>query len=156
MPFDDYLSKNFRLPEFTRSATASRHGIDIEVDDPAVYENLKRLCEDVLQPLRDHFGQPITVLSGYRPPAVNSLVGGSRTSAHMYGRAGDVVMAGVPTIDVCRFFETYHELPFDQVIDEFGRWAHIGIARAGTRPRRQFLTARKRHGRTHYSYGLQG
>lgn len=89
MKNDIKLSEHFVLSEFTRSATASRLGIDNTPSREQV-ANLSRLCEKVLEPLRAHVGQPITISSGYRCPMLNRAVGGSSTSQHMTGEAVDI------------------------------------------------------------------
>jgi zinc D-Ala-D-Ala carboxypeptidase len=68
------LSANFTLRELTKSDTATRLGIDNTPDEQAL-ENLKTLCDMVLQPVRDHFGKAVTVNSGYRSPESNAAVG---------------------------------------------------------------------------------
>ncbi|MCI6337035.1 MAG: D-Ala-D-Ala carboxypeptidase family metallohydrolase, partial [Prevotella sp.] len=84
------LTPHFRLSEFTRSETASRLGIDNNVNDPKVVDNLRRLCEKVLEPLRNHTNTPIVINSGYRCPRLNAAVGGSPTSNHLKGCAADL------------------------------------------------------------------
>jgi len=71
------LSANFTLKELTKSDTATRLGID-NTPDEAVIESLRLLCENILQPVRDHFGKPVKISSGYRSPELNSspAVGG--------------------------------------------------------------------------------
>ena len=86
---DILLSKNFKLSELTRSATASRLGID-NTPSPQVLSRLKTLCETVLQPIRDKYKKPIIVSSGYRNQIVNKAVGGVSTSDHLYGCAADI------------------------------------------------------------------
>ena len=83
------LSKNFTLSEFTKSKTADKLGIK---NIPSAYEinNLKELVDNLLQPLRDLYGKPMTVNSGYRCPALNKAVGGVPTSDHVKGRAADI------------------------------------------------------------------
>ena len=71
---DIQLSKNFMLSEFTRSETARRRKINNDAPE-SVIENLRNLCQNVLQPLRDYVGEPITISSGYRCALVNSYVG---------------------------------------------------------------------------------
>lgn len=73
------LSKNFTLEEMTKSATAQRLGIN---NAPKVDEvdNLKKLCEKILQPLREEYKKPIIVSSGFRSEKLNNAVGGSSTS----------------------------------------------------------------------------
>ena len=79
------LTPHFSLAEFVRSATAQANGIDNSLNpsvkaDQAVIRNLKTLSENILEPLRDHACQPIVISSGYRCPALNNAVGGSKTS----------------------------------------------------------------------------
>ena len=71
---DIQLSENFKLSEFTRSETARRRKINNDAPE-SVIENLRNLCQNVLQPLRDYVGEPITISSGYRCALVNSYVG---------------------------------------------------------------------------------
>ena len=71
---DIQLSKNFMLSEFTRSETARRRKINNDAPE-SVIENLRNLCQNVLQPLRNYVGEPITISSGYRCALVNSYVG---------------------------------------------------------------------------------
>ena len=82
------LSANFSLHELTKSETALRMGFDNSPDDEAT-ENLRLLCEKVLQPVRDHFGKPVKISSGFRCSALNQAAGGSATSDHCKGEACD-------------------------------------------------------------------
>ena len=82
------LSKNLSLAEVTKSTTAKRLGID-NTPDEWVTENLKKVAEHIFQPVRDHFGRPIFVSSGYRSPDLNVAIGGSKRSQHVEGRALD-------------------------------------------------------------------
>ena len=92
------LSDNFSLHEFLLSQTATRN--NISMDPPIeVIDNLRRLCVDILQPLRDATGKSIYISSGYRPPKLNELIGGSTTSAHMDGRAADFVVNGMTPLE---------------------------------------------------------
>ena len=75
------LSKNFTLEELIRSNTAERMGIDNVPKDEKVVENLRSLCLEVLQPLRDYVGAPVHINSGYRCPELNMTVGGVKKSA---------------------------------------------------------------------------
>ena len=83
------LSKNFSLSEFERSETAERLGIDNSIPNEAQL-NLRTLCVKVLQPLRDLYGKPLTISSGYRCEELNRAVGGVPTSQHRLGEASDV------------------------------------------------------------------
>jgi zinc D-Ala-D-Ala carboxypeptidase len=137
------LSKNFWLREFLASRAAALAGIEIVPTDEQI-DCMEELCETVLEPIRDIWGRPIAVISGLRNEAVNRKVGGARNSAHLYGCAADIIIAGVRTRDVQRAIKQHlPELVFDQVIDEFEQWTHIGIARPGRINRFEFLTARK-------------
>ena len=143
------LSKNFSLDEFLVSQTAERHGIDM-TPTGEVIDNLRRLCEGCLQPLRDALG-PIYISSGYRPQALNELIGGSLTSAHMRGNAADFRVAGISPYDTCLKIKEL-ELPYDQNIHEFGRWVHLGVA---DNLRGEDLTAFRKDGRTRYALGIK-
>ena len=86
---DQFLSPHFKLSEFTESATARRNGIDNTPPAEAV-ENLRRLCEGCLEPLREAIGLPVVITSGYRTKALNEiLVHAARRSQHMSGQAVD-------------------------------------------------------------------
>ncbi|PHS48856.1 MAG: peptidase M15A [Marinobacter sp.] len=147
------LSPNFFLDEFTHSQAAARHGIDIRVSEgDAVYDRLLHLASIGLQPARDALG-PVFVSSGYRPEALNRAIGGSPSSAHIDGRAADIVVVGHSPLAVAQWFAD-SDVPFDQVIHEFGRWVHVGMARPSETPRRQLLTAVRKPGRTIYVRGL--
>lgn len=144
------LSKNFTLEEFLFSQTAARHKIPMEPDEHTV-KNIQWLVDSCLQPLRDALQRPIRITSGYRPPRLNTMIGGSKTSAHRFGRAADIVVPGVEPIEVADLFVSLHK-QFDQVIHEFGRWVHIGIAE---RQRNQKLTAyHDRWGKVQYTQGI--
>ena len=92
---DMQLSEHFLLSEFTRSSTAERLGIDNSLDasnplDQDVINNLRNLCEQILEPLREFAGQPIIISSGYRCPQLNIKVGGVYSSQHTLGEACDI------------------------------------------------------------------
>ena len=86
------LSENFTLYEFMRSDIANRinlHRYQEQITEKDVL-NLKRLCENILQPLRNYFKEPINITSGYRSPQLNRAIGGAQQSDHLYGRAADI------------------------------------------------------------------
>lgn len=145
------LSENFSLAEFERSQTAARMGLDNCAPEWAV-DNLKRLCQTILQPLRDQIGI-IYLSSGYRGEQLNQCIGGSPTSQHRYGQAADIHAAGITPHDLCQAIIRL-ELPFDQLILEFGEWVHVSVTAANDRPRGNILTASKQGGRTVYTAGL--
>lgn len=145
------LSPHFSVAEFTRSQTALRKGID---NDPPIdlLPNMRRLAS-VLESVRTLLGNPIQITSGYRSPALNLAVGGSRTSAHCQGRAADFVCPGYgDPLDICQAI-IGAGIGFDQLIYE-GDWVHLGIAPAGHPERRQVLTARFLGGHARYTLGL--
>jgi zinc D-Ala-D-Ala carboxypeptidase len=148
------LSKNFSLIEFTESNTAIRNGIDNNPTAEHIH-NLVELCENVLQPLRDRIKHSIRVTSGYRSDALNTAIGGSKTSDHSHGRAADIklVINGVNMSE-----ELYHGIkamgvPFKQLIWEFGdddvpQWVHIAFDKDNNKM--QCLKAYKEDGKTKY------
>ena len=86
----DRITRSFRYSEFTKSDTASRLHINNAIRDWDVRDNIKALVEDILQPLRDAWGGPLFINSGYRCPELNKAVGGVATSQHVKGQACDV------------------------------------------------------------------
>jgi zinc D-Ala-D-Ala carboxypeptidase len=144
------LSEHFELAEFLVSETAARRGIDNE-PTPEVIENLRRLCQLVLQPLRVKLDRPVIITSGYRSPALNRAVGGSMTSHHMQGRAADLIVPGLTALAVCQTAQQM-KLPCVQIIHEFGRWAHMAVSLPNERT--QLLTAKLAQGKTVYEPGL--
>lgn len=112
--------------------------------DTAARNNLRRLCTEVLDPLRRHLGRPIRVTSGYRTTAVNRAVGGSSTSAHVQGEAADIKVDGLGSFDLLKAILA-SGIDFDQVIayaPSRGGHVHLGIkAGAAAKHRRQVLLA---------------
>jgi len=147
------LSPNFSLAELTISQAATRAGLR-NVPVGTAITNLFRLARTLEQVRSLLFNAPILVSSGYRSPAVNNLVGGSRTSAHMRGLAADFVAPeyGRP-IDIANAIRN-SSIVFDQLIYE-GTWVHLAIADTAATPRREVLTAVFRGGMpTQYLPGL--
>ena len=116
--------KYFTLKELTRSATAEAKGID-NAPTPEVEKNLTLLVDNVLDKLREIYGKPITVNSGYRCPELNKAVGGSKTSDHVKGFAADIT--GGSKEENERIFNIIkHNFHFKQLIDEKGfPWGHV-------------------------------
>lgn len=146
------LSTNFTLDEFLVSQTAERHGISMD-PPPEVIENLRELCETILQPLRDSLGSVIIVTSGWRPLELNRLIGSSDSSQHPKGEAADIRAVGYSPIEVAKRVEQL-DLPVHQCILEFGRWCHLSKKPKGRSARRQYLTALREHNKTVYKPGL--
>jgi zinc D-Ala-D-Ala carboxypeptidase len=149
------LSKNLSLAEFTRSQTAKRRGIDNTPMDNHL-EAAKNLAENIFQPIREHFGKPIFISSGYRSDALNKAIGGSSSSQHSKAEAIDVDMDGhsEPT-NTEVFYYIKDNLDFDQLIWEFGDdekpdWVHVSYKAMGEQ-RNQILQAKRNSaGKTYY------
>jgi len=132
------LSKNLSLAEATKSATAIKHGIANEPTQEHL-QNLKLVAENVFQPIREHFGKPLAVSSGYRSEALNDLIGGSESSQHCKGQALDLdadTFGGFTNADVFYFIK--ENLDFDQLIWEFGTnenpdWVHVSYKESNNR-----------------------
>jgi zinc D-Ala-D-Ala carboxypeptidase len=147
------LSKNLSLAEVMRSETAKRKGIS-NMPTPEHIENFKKLAENVFQPIREHFGVPIHISSGYRSKALNTAVGGSLSSQHCQGEAIDIDMDGSSITNKQVFDFIRENLNFDQMIWEFGTdanpdWVHVSYESTG-KQRKQVLKAVKQGGKTIY------
>lgn len=133
------LSTHFSLAEFTASQWAARAGIENE-PGPVELENLKRLAM-TMEAVRYALGAPIIITSGYRCPEVNRNVGGASTSMHLQGLACDFIAPGFGTpYQVARKLMGVDAIKFDQLIHEYGRWVHLGLAVTGKEPRLQALS----------------
>ena len=142
------LSENFTLEEMTYSDTAKKKGIDNTPTLAAVH-NLEELCRDFLQPVRDAYGKPIKVTSGYRSSRLNAAVGGSPVSAHRVGWGVDIQPVSGRFDD---FKDTILQivkelgLKYDQIIIEKSgksRWLHIGYRNQAGKQRMQNLVIEK-------------
>jgi len=136
------LSTHFALAELTASDTATAYGIDNTPDTAAII-NLVRLAQ-VLEEVRGLLAaRPVIVTSGYRCAALNKRVGGSKTSAHMDGRAADIQCPALGSAREVAERIKRGGLALDQLIYErFGarEWVHVGIARIGEPPRRHVFS----------------
>lgn len=139
------LSKSFTLAELTISQEAARSGLPNKPTDAHI-ANLRSLCENILQPLRDRVKRPVIVSSGFRSPTVNRRIGGSQSSQHTKGQAVDFTIPGMEVAEVVLLIRRMG-LPYDQLIDEFSQWVHVSYS---PRHRRQTLTARYIGGKTVY------
>lgn len=120
---------NFTYEELIHSDTADRYNIDNTPKFDQIWVRLAELAVNVLQPLRDHFGEPIVVTSGYRCPAVNRAVGGSSTSYHAKGCAADIRFESKSERKLSSIFRyVYQNLPFSELIAEGipgSGWVHV-------------------------------
>jgi hypothetical protein len=144
--------------DITKSMTATRRGIDNAIA-PEHRKNLPRLLA-LAERIQTILGGDITLTSGYRSPALNKAVGGSKTSAHCLCLALDCEKAGMSNLAVCQ--KLAKELTeYDKIIFEFGSkddpsagWCHVSLSPEGTAPRKQNLSAVKENGKTVYKPGF--
>ena len=147
------LTENFSLNELTKSQTAERKGID-NTPSTEHQENLKSLCEMILQPIRDHFGQVVSVSSGYRSPELCVAIGSSTQSQHAKGEASDFEIFGISNKELADYID--QNLDYDQLILEYWKgedepnsgWVHCSFNTQGNR--KQYLRAYKENGSTKY------
>ena len=147
------LSKSFTLNELTKSQEATRLGIDNTPSEENI-KNLKILCEKILQPIRDFYGMPVSVSSGYRSVPLCVAIGSSPKSQHTKGEAADFEIFGVPNKELADFIVS--NLDYDQCILEFWNendpnsgWVHCSYSINGNR--KQYLKAEKVNGKIVYS-----
>ena len=149
------LSKHLELAEVIRSSTAKRLGIKNEPTAEHL-ANLKLLAENIFEPIREHFGRPIFISSGYRSAALNKATpGASTTSQHSKGEAIDIDMDGTEISNKQVFEFIKNNLVWDQLIWEFGNkdnpdWVHVSYSATG-KQRKQILSATKVNGKTVYT-----
>ena len=138
------LTTNFTLAEMTASQVASRNGLN---NNPTAgqIENLKKLCESILQPIRNHYDAPVIVSSGFRSPELCIRIGSSIDSQHAKGQAADLQVVGVDNKALAKYIK--ENLDYDQLILEFYKeeegphsgWVHVSYVGKGNR--KQSLTA---------------
>lgn len=150
------FAPNFPRHEFEASQTATRRGIDNTIPDALLGDAIK--LSWFLQELRNKINRtyrsetrarelPVIISSGYRSPALNKAIGGAAKSQHSRAQAADISVPGMTSKELAEFIAL--NMPtFDQLIEEFGSWVHVSIAK---NPRGSLLTARKVNGKTVYS-----
>ena len=146
------LSKNFTLAEMVKSQTAERKGID-NTPDVTARENMIKLAENILQPVRDHYGIPFTPSSGYRSVELCIAVGSTIKSQHAKGQAVDFEVPTVSNMELAEWIRD--NLEFDQLILECyiggnTGWVHCSYVHE---PRKEVLTYDRANG---YRHGLIG
>lgn len=115
------------MAELTKSETAKRLGID-NTPGAQAEKNLTTLVGELLDPVRELWGKPLRVTSGYRCADLNRAVGGAKTSHHLRGMAADITTGN--NVENRRLFGliTGSGLPFTQLIGERGfQWLHISL-----------------------------
>jgi zinc D-Ala-D-Ala carboxypeptidase len=150
------LTQNFTLSEMTKSETALRFNMANDPTNTEI-ENLRILCENVLQPVRNYYGMGVKVNSGFRHPLVNAKLNGSTTSDHCKGFAADIEIPGIANADLAQWIKDNCE--FRQLILEYYQigvpdsgWVHVSFNAADNK--KQVLTATKKDGKTVYLEGL--
>jgi hypothetical protein len=148
------ISEHLYLAEVIRSESAKRYGISNMPTEEHI-ANFKLLADNIFEPIRNHFKCPILISSGYRSKDLNNKIGGSKTSQHCFGQAVDIDMDGtdygVTNADIFKYIKS--ELPFDQMIWEFGTdsnpdWVHVSYS---DRHRKEILKATRINGNVKYS-----
>ncbi|WP_185964331.1 D-Ala-D-Ala carboxypeptidase family metallohydrolase [Aliikangiella marina] len=131
MQLSEKLSPHFTLRELIRSDTAARKGID-NSPPPELVPKLKRLCVEVLEPIRTHYNVPFSPNSGYRSKALNDAIGGSARSQHCLAEAVDIEVIGISNYELANWIR--RNLAFDQLIlecyqpgDPASGWVHVSI-----------------------------
>ena len=147
------LSKSFTLNELTKSQEALRLNIDNTPNEEHIL-NLKILCENILQPVRDFYGMPVSVSSGFRSVTLCEVIGSSSKSQHTKGPAADFEVFGVANKELADWIT--NNLEYDQCILEFWNendpnsgWVHCSYSVNGNR--KQYLKAEKVNGKIVYS-----
>jgi hypothetical protein len=147
------LTENVSLKELTKSESATRFGISNEPTEEAL-SNLQKLATHILQPVRDHFGKPLIITSGYRSPELCLKIGSTTTSQHTKGQASDFEIGGIANKDLSDWI--HQNLDYDQLILEFWKpedpnsgWVHCSFKGEGQN-RKQYLRAFTENGRTKY------
>ena len=148
------LTDNFSLSELIKSQTAERCDI-YNLPDKEHIESLQKLCDNILQPIRDYFKKPVVISSGYRSPELSQKIGSSSRSQHCKGEAADLEIPGISNKELADFIN--ENLSFDQVILEFHNpdeinsgWVHVSYV--SDRNRSEYLLAEKdENGKVRYS-----
>jgi uncharacterized protein YcbK (DUF882 family) len=141
------LSKHFTTAEFEHSNTAQANHINNTIPE-ALLPNLENLCEQVLEPLRAHVQEPITISSGYRSPELNHAVGGAKNSQHTAGEAADIYTDDIQKLrDWYRYIQQH--CPYDQLLWEKASgaslhpWIHVSLKRDPSLNRHQSFSLTK-------------
>lgn len=126
MNYEEKLSDNFKLKEFVYSKQAIANQI-INIPNDIQINNIKLLAKFLMQPIRDYYGLPVVISSGYRCEELNKIVRGAKNSQHLKGQACDFNVQGISPIVVCKALKQLKEqgkISYDQLILE-PSWVHI-------------------------------
>lgn len=156
--------KYFKISEFAVSRSFPKL-VEVPEAGTTIYNNIVNLIENLLDPVREKLGKPIIVTSGWRPPKLNSAVGGSPTSNHLYGCAADIY-TGNNSTDNVKIAKAVLELQieFDEVIcegaifNEYGelvscKWIHVALRQTNNRKKFIFTSDMKNYYRLKYDNG---
>ncbi|MBR6495990.1 MAG: peptidase M15 [Rikenellaceae bacterium] len=131
------MSKYFTVNELTRSDKARQNGLK-NIPSQVVTLKLQQLIERVLDPLRELWGAPLLITSGYRCTQLNRIVGGVANSQHIAGEAADLTAGSRAENRALYEMAVRSKIPYDQIIlEKGGLWIHISYRR--NQPRRQHL-----------------
>lgn len=135
------MGKFFTISELTKSNDAIRNKIN-NIPSKQEKDNLVALIDNILDPLREKYGKPIIVTSGYRCVKLNNLIKGSKTSQHIRGQAADIRTIEDTPEENKKLFDLIIKLnlPYDQLIDEYNfNWVHVSYSQKN---RKQILHIR--------------
>jgi zinc D-Ala-D-Ala carboxypeptidase len=154
------ISKYFELDELLITGVHKYITKNMEIgrNDPQVVKKLTVLATTILDPIREHFGKPMIINSGYRFPDLNKAVGGSPTSQHMLAEAADTTISEVSLKDYFDFVRKSN-LPYGQIIYEFDAWIHISLGagyRDLSRCRENIVAFKDGRGKTVYKHVSDG
>lgn len=142
----EQFTKNFSYDELINSTTAKRLGLD-NTPTPEEKEKLRKLAQEILQPIRDAWRSPIIVNSAFRSEKVNKAVGGVPNSQHRLGEAADITIGGKERNR--KLFNFIYKLinqgkiKVGQLIDEYNySWIHVSLPRSNGKPNNQVLHLR--------------
>jgi zinc D-Ala-D-Ala carboxypeptidase len=154
MDRNEKLSEHFTLGELMKSETAERNGMDNTPPDQLI-PKLRRLCKEILEPIRANYGKPFRPNSGYRSVELNEAIGGASSSQHCLAEAVDIEISGLSNYELALWIT--NNLEFDQVILECYRlgepssgWVHVSLKEKGEINRSIVFTYSNRS----YSEGL--
>lgn len=140
------ITDNFTLEEMCNSRTARINQINNANYDTSVIISLTTLCLKVLQPLRDHFAEPVRISSGYRCQALNKLVHGVYNSQHLLGQAADIYLDGDTKREAEYFRYIRDNLDYDQLILEGNQstsWIHVSYVSHKKNRRKAWMQLQK-------------
>lgn len=135
------MKNYFTVSELVISDQAKKQGID-NTPTGEIKLHLKELIEKLLNPIREAWGGPIIISSGYRCPKLNDYVKGAKRSAHLTGYAADLIPGNGQRAKFIKFVQNFLKtsgIPFDQCINEYNRWCHVGLYGPSGNQRKQIF-----------------